>query len=169
MTASHAPGKALNIRELARAQQLDGSWNNDLEMTAAALLAFVRQGQTTQKGYYRKQLQRAFAWLAQTSGIGFAGFLRALALQELAEATQKPEHQAAFEQTLAALPAPADDLQSAALQTLNGAPGTFTAPTTVQSLDELRLAVLTRASGIKTAPELLDGILGRALAAGLAG
>lgn len=156
------------LRELARSQQLDGSWKNDVEITSAALLAFVRNGQTTQKGFYRKQLQRAFSWLAQTSADGFAGFLRALALRELANSTQKREHSAAYEQALAGLPAPADSLQKAALKILLGKPVTTHKPLKlVRNLGQLRLLVITRGSCSDVTPALLNTVLGKALVAGL--
>lgn len=60
------------IRWLARTQNMDGSWGSDaaqLEMTAAALLAFVRAGHTLRVGSYRRQLNKSVVWLlAHLSG-----------------------------------------------------------------------------------------------------
>ena len=159
---------AVILRELARSQQLDGSWKNDVELTSAAVLAFVRSGQTTQHGYYRKQVQRAFEWLAQSGAAGFACFLRALALRELADATSKPEHLAASAQALTALPAPADNLQKAALGILMGGTPSTKAHKVAKSLNELRLIVVARAPCSNVTPALLGDDLGQALAAGMA-
>lgn len=54
------------IRWLARTQNMDGSWGRgaeQLEVTAAALLAFVRAGHTLRVGSYRRQLSKAAMWL----------------------------------------------------------------------------------------------------------
>jgi Ca-activated chloride channel family protein len=158
------------LRELARSQQLDGSWKNDVELTSAALLAFVRSGHTPQKGFYRKQVQRIFDWLAQTSAGGFAGFLRALALRELADATKNQDHIAAAQQALTGLPEPSGRLQKTALEILTAEPGpkiTAQPHKLARSLDELRLVVVTRAPCSHVAPDLLKDDLGRALAAGM--
>ena len=157
------------IRELARSQQLNGSWKNDVELTAAALLAFIRSGQTTQKGFLRKQTQRAYAWLVQNSASGFAGFLRALALHELADATREPEQFMACAKAVSSLPAPADSLQTAAYHILMGRPASSIAHHLAKNLDELRLVVVSRAPCSKVVPELLSDDLGRALVAALAG
>ena len=159
---------AVILRELARSQQLDGSWKNDVELTSAALLAFVRSGQTTQLGYYRMQVQRAFEWLAKSGIGGFAAFLRALALRELADATSKPEHITVSAQALDALPAPVDNLQKAVLNLLTGSASSAKPLKVAKSLDELRLVVVTLAECGRVAPDLLKSDLGRALAAGMA-
>ncbi len=155
------------LRELVRTQRLDGSWNNDVEITSAALLAFVRRGQTSQKGFYRKQVQRIFEWLAQASAGGFAAFLRALALRELADSTQKQGHISAGEQALADLPAPSDSLQKEVIKMLSAQSIRATPHELVRSLDELRLVVVTRAPCANVVVFLVDHDLGRALVAGL--
>ncbi len=163
-----APSDAKNIfHELARSQQLNGSWKEDVEITAAALLAFVRSGHTTQKGHYRKLVQRAFTWLAETHAFGFAGFLRALALRELAQATQSPAHTAAFDAVMAGLPAPQSGLESTVFNILTNAPEAIPPMLKADSLDDLRLAVVTGSPCSQIAPELIRDDLGQALAAGL--
>ncbi|MEO0561771.1 MAG: VIT domain-containing protein [Chloroflexota bacterium] len=64
------------LKQLARTQNVDGSWNADgtvtaIEVTAAALLAFVRAGHTAREGDYRAQLRKTYRWLknANTSGL----------------------------------------------------------------------------------------------------
>jgi hypothetical protein len=162
-----APDAKNIFHELARSQQLNGSWKEDVEITAAALLAFVRSGHTTQKGHYRKLVQRAFAWLVETNASGFAGFLRALALREVAQATQSPAHTAAFDAVLAGLPAPQSGLESTVFNILTNIPEAFQPMPKADSLDDLRLAVVTGSPCSQIAPELLRDDLGQALAAGL--
>jgi Ca-activated chloride channel homolog len=79
------------LRWLARTQNLDGSWGGSLEMSAVALLAFVRAGHTNKAGTFRQAVRRAVRWVIENPQPGLAGFVRARALQELAEAT-KHEH-----------------------------------------------------------------------------
>jgi Ca-activated chloride channel family protein len=51
------------LRELARTQSVDGSWKQDLDLTAAALLAFIRNGHTTRTGNYRQVVKKAAGYL----------------------------------------------------------------------------------------------------------
>ena len=155
------------LRELVRSQQLDGSWKQDVELSSAALLAFVRSGQTTRQGFYRIQVQRAFQWLAQAVAHDFAAFLRALALRELADATQIPEHLAAARQVRAALPEPADNLQKAVMARLAGGTPPAKPHKLAKSLNELRRVVVTRAPCQNVTLKLLQDGLGRVLAAGM--
>ncbi len=155
------------LRELARTQKLDGSWNEDVELTAAALLAFVRCGHTTLTGHFRKQVARAFGWLSQASPTGFPAFLAALALRELADATQTPEHLAAAESAIQSLPIPSDNLEAVTLTILRDKARSFKPQKQTSNLNALRLAAVTRAKGVKISPELLGDGLGRVLAAGL--
>lgn len=118
------------IKWLARTQQVDGSWGGDVEMTAAALLAFVRAGHTTRGGSYRQQVKKAANWLrGQLGESGFASILAWKTLAELEAATSD-----AFVSGVPT-PQPTTDLENAIL---NGAPP----PQTVNSLDDLRLAAL---------------------------
>ena len=155
------------LRELARTQKLDGSWNDDMELTAAALLAFVRSGHTTLAGHFRKQVARAFGWLSLAALTGFPAFLAALVLRELADATQTPEHLAAAEKAIQSLPTPSDNLEAVALTILRDEARSFKLQKQASNLDALRLAAVTRAKGVKISPELLGDGLGRALAVGL--
>jgi hypothetical protein len=127
------------LRQLARTQKLDGSWNEDVETTAAALLAFVRAGHTTKGG--------SFKWLAQAKASRFAASALALALAELAQATGQADHQAAAQAVRLGLGAGQDRLETAVLTILQSPanPGVM-APTVIKSLDDLRLAAVLKAA-----------------------
>ncbi len=155
------------LRELARTQNLNGSWNEDVERTAAALLAFVRHGQTTLRGHFRKQTGRAFTWLLQNAGAGFAAWLRALALHELAEATAGAQHLAAAQSAASRLPAPSNEHEKAVLAALQRAALPPQPPTEIQTLDALRLAVVRKTAGARLALQLQQDELGRILSAAL--
>ncbi len=148
------------LRELARSQKLDGSWDSDVEMTAAALLAFVRAGFSTHKGIYRQQLKRAFAWLTVTAAPGFAGLLRAQALQELVDLTHNADQLLCAQD---ALKSAGPDLVKQAEKLLanknNRVPNL--------SLDELRMSVIARIPGISPDSKILIDPVGRILAAAL--
>ncbi len=132
------------LRWLARTQRVDGSWNADVEWTAAAVLAFIRAGHTTRVGSYRQALRRAARYLVEQAGAELTGaermarFLSAKALAELAAATGEEADRDAAHAMRQALPPPANDLETAAL----GQP--VQAPEAIASLDELRLAGLLR-------------------------
>ncbi len=120
----------VSLRDLARSQNVDGSWGQGdeaVERTAVALLAFVRAGHTTRSGHYRRQLAKALKWLLAASGSGVAALARAVALAELAQAIGD----ANLAQTAQAA--------QASLPPLSAPPaGTLT------TLDALRAAVLLR-------------------------
>jgi Ca-activated chloride channel family protein len=100
-------------RQLARIQQVDGSWKGDVLFTAAALLVFVRAGLTTHSGMYRRQLAKTVAWLQQAQASGFAAQARAQALDELAQATGDAGQAAAAQQAWQGVnPPPAARLES---------------------------------------------------------
>jgi Ca-activated chloride channel family protein len=73
------------LKTLARTQAVNGSWDNNAEHTAAALLTFVRAGHTTRAGSYRRQVTKAAMWLSKQVGTlsGFTLFAAVRALQEL--------------------------------------------------------------------------------------
>jgi Ca-activated chloride channel family protein len=130
------------LRWLARNQNVSGSWGRDadeVEMTAAALLAFVRAGHTTRAGHYRRQLAKALKWLLGANATGAAAQARAQALAELAAAIGDAGLQQTAQAAQAGLPAPS-------------APPA--GPLT--TLEALRAAALTRQRA-PVAPELLGG------------
>jgi hypothetical protein len=144
-------GREQALRALARAQKLDGSWNNDVEWTAAALLAFLRAGHTTRTGDFRPALRKAVRWLVDAKASGMAAFARALALRELASATGDAKDQSAADSARASLPAPSTPLEEAALG--NPVPP----PAAIRTLDDLRLAAVVKAR-LPVPKEVLKGV-----------
>jgi len=133
----------VTLRWLARTQMVNGGWKNDVLMTSAALLAFVRHGHTTRTGDFRQVVKRAYAWLEKAETIGKAAFIRALALAELADATQQPLHQKAAAAASAALPAPGSLLEVAIQSCLDRKmPPTLKVNGEVDNLDDLRLCAI---------------------------
>lgn len=163
---------------LARTQQLDGSWHSpdesrgpdritaDVELTAAALLAFLRRGHTTRSGSFRQQVRRAAGWLAARPASGFAAFARAAALGELAALTSSSAHRQSAASALASLPAPANRLETAARVHLTHGGPEPVEPEGLHDLDDLRLAALLNIRR-PVPPALLQTTLGRAWAAAL--
>jgi Ca-activated chloride channel homolog len=130
------------LRWLARSQNVSGSWGqgaDEVELTAAALLAFVRAGHTTRAGHYRRQLAKALKWLLGASSTGVAAQARAQALAELAAAIGDAGLAQTAQAAQAGLPAPS-------------APPA--GPLT--TLDALRAAALARQPA-PIAPELRHG------------
>jgi Ca-activated chloride channel homolog len=150
-----APGAAVGseqaLRALARAQKLDGSWDEDVEWTAAALLAFVRQGHTTRSGDFRVVIRKAVRWLVDAKASGFSAYARALALHELAAATGDAKDQSTADAAKSSLPAPKSPLEEAAL----GLP--VPAPKEIRTLDDLRLAAMVKAK-LPVPKELVKGV-----------
>jgi Ca-activated chloride channel family protein len=140
------------LRWLARTQKLDGSWEGDIERTAAALLAFLRAGNTTRTGSFRQALRRAAGWLAEHPSPDFPGFVRAIALGELARATGSEQDRALAQIAQTALHAPVTLLEKAAL----GEP--VQPPQAIQSLDDLRLAGIVKVH-LPVSPVLFQGPL----------
>jgi hypothetical protein len=133
------------IKWLARTQKLNGSWDNDLEMTAAALLAFVRAGHTTRSGSYRQQVRKAAAWLvnALPQAKDFPDFAALRALRELQQATSDSFVPAAIQ-----LAAPSTDPERAASSDTSPA-----LPNAVASLDDLRITALI-AGNVQTSEQI---------------
>lgn len=146
------------LRDLSRTQMLNGSWKNDVELTAAALLVFVRRGHTSRKGHYRRQVSRAAEWLAANTTSGFAAFLCALSLRELAEAD------GAAAPPPVSLPEPEGDLERTAHAVLNGLPDRNLKLKKIEDMDDLRLAVVTGQKGLDVPAGLMKKNLGWFLA-----
>lgn len=142
------------LRRLARSQKLNGSWDEDVELTAAALLALVRNGHTTRQGYLRKTVQRACQWLERNLASGFAAYLRALAFNELAAATQVKQQLEAARQAQEALPAPQTPAEKAAWALLQGQPWNAITPNQIDQMDDLRLLAACHAQRVNVAPNL---------------
>jgi Ca-activated chloride channel family protein len=140
-SAEHQTAEEI-LRWLTRIQNVSGSWGageTEVEQTAAAILAFVRAGQTHRSGHYRRQLAKAIKWLLAASAQGTAEHARAQALIELAAATGDSKVARA-----AQLAQPAPSAASIGLSE------------PLSTLDELRAAALTRQIK-EVAPTLLRG------------
>ncbi|MBX6771426.1 MAG: VWA domain-containing protein [Chloroflexi bacterium] len=67
------PGKGgieVILRDLIRSQAASGAWGEDgarVELTAAAVVAFARAGQTPIRGSFRRPLRRALEWLERNA------------------------------------------------------------------------------------------------------
>ena len=139
------------LRWLARTQNLDGSWQNDVECTAAALLAFLRAGHTPRSGSFRALMRRGVQWISATRPSGLGAFLRAQVLAELAERSGDDKDRSAAQSARVGLPAPVDRLEAAS----SGA--AVPVPQSIQSLDDLRLAGILKAGPRSLPPGLLSG------------
>jgi Ca-activated chloride channel family protein len=137
-----APDWQSVLRGLARSQKLNGSWNDNVELTAAALLAFIRHGHTPRSGNFRKQVHKARQWLEQAANFtSLAGYARCLALYELAQADQDRAVEVRNKEWSQRLPAPASPFERAVSEILNGLEKLPAAPGQCSTLDDLRLAV----------------------------
>jgi Ca-activated chloride channel family protein len=133
------------LRWLARTQNVSGSWgagDDEVEMTAAAVLAFARAGHTHRAGHYRRQMAKAIKWLLKARAKRCAAQARAQALLEVAEASGD------------------SGLLREARSAQSGLPP-FVAPSTstYTSLDDLRAAAVLREAG-EVAPALLKSAKG---------
>jgi Ca-activated chloride channel family protein len=131
------------LRKLARTQMVNGSWDQDVEMTSAALLAFVRQGHTTHTGSYRQQLRKAYQWLLHAPANPAQAHIRAAVLAALATQTHNAEQIHAAQALAAALPTP---------ETTPTQPP----PHTVEEIEDLRAAALANRH-VTVSPRLLKG------------
>ncbi len=131
------PNIDLGLRELARTQHVNGSWQDDVEITAAALLAFVRAGHTTRAGSYRRQVQKAMTWLLSQLGStrGFAAFAALRALDDLYGASGDGE---VSDSVRHSLPAASTDAERAAMGEA------LPAPQPITTLDEVRIAAFVQ-------------------------
>jgi len=128
------------LRWLTRIQNVSGSWGADegeVEQTAAAILAFVRAGQTHRSGHYRRQLAKAIKWLLAATAQGPAEYARARALSELANATGDPAIERASRLSHTAFPI-------------------IELHEPLSTLEELRIAALSRQIK-EVAPTLMSG------------
>jgi Ca-activated chloride channel family protein len=158
------PGGEELLRWLARTQELNGSWKEDIELTAAALLAYLRAGFTPRAGYYRQQTRRAAEWLIQAQAAGSAAFTCVVVLTELARTTGEAGLAQSAQAAAAALPKPATAIERAILAWLHDPQKGAQGLTGIHSLEDLRLAALVNAP-MQVPEELLKSDLGRIYAA----
>lgn len=143
-------GQEAVLRWLARNQNVNGSWREDVEWTAAAVMAFVGAGNTLRSGIYRQVMRRAVRWLVENPGSGSSAFLRARALADLAQVSGDEADEVNAKSARQALAAPVSDLECAALGQ------SVSVPDVLHTLDDLRLAVLTKVKR-QVSPDLLKG------------
>jgi len=136
-----------NLTVLARTQNVDGSWQDEVEMTAAALLAFVRASHTTHTGSYRHQAQKAMTWLLKRlpTARGFAAFAALRALDDLYAASGEGEVSEVLRHSL---PAATSDAERAAMGEQ------VAVPETLDNLDAVRIAALVQGYPRLTMPNL---------------
>lgn len=72
------------LKKYARTQNVNGSWNDSVEMTAAVLLTFTREGHTARTGNYRRQIKKALDWLGTNAG-NIDGMMRTILTIVIAE------------------------------------------------------------------------------------
>lgn len=125
------------LKWLARTQNIDGSWDN-AEMTAVALLAYVRAGHTTRAGNYRRQVDKAARWLLSKLA-DLQGFDVLVAVRALDELAQAAGDHAVPEEVRATLPDPQSDPARAAHATEH-----VPVSDQITSLDDLRIAALVQ-------------------------
>ncbi len=152
------------LRWLARTQELNGSWGEDIELTAAALLAYLRAGFTPRVGYYRQQTRRAAEWLIQAHATGTVAFTCAVVLAELAQATGEAPLSQSARQAAAGLPQPATAVEEAIVAYWFSPQKAVPALTAIHTLEDLRLAALLNLS-LAAPDELLKNDLGQVYAA----
>ena len=130
------------LKWLARTQRVDGSWES-AEMTAAALIAFVRAGQTTREGNYRRQVDKAARWLSGQLA-DLLGFDLLVAVRALGELHQASGDYALPDDVRAKLPEPRSAIERAACGVMPDQ-----VPDRVRSLDTLRVVALVQ-GGVET-------------------
>lgn len=133
------------LKWLARTQNVDGSWEG-VEMTAVALLAFVRAGHTTREGSYRRQVDKVARWLRDRL-TELSGFDLLIAVRALATLTIASGDHPVPDSIRLSLPEPQSDVERAARGL---APRAL--PSRIRSLDDLRIAALVQ--GDVDAPDL---------------
>jgi Ca-activated chloride channel family protein len=128
------------LRWLARTQELDGSWPDGVEFTAVALLAFARNGHTLRRGYYRKQVGRAAAWLAKSAPQPATLYLQVLALLALVKLDPDPGLQPVITQLAQHLPAPQTAFEQAVSALLDPSLQAPPAPAPIRIIEDVYLA-----------------------------
>ncbi len=107
------------LRHLARTQKANGSWDNDPLHTTLAILAFVRDGHTTQTGIFRSQIRKAIAWIQTQAASGLVQYLLAITFKELSLATNLNEHMELSKKYLSTTPSPTSAPMHFAFAVLN--------------------------------------------------
>jgi Ca-activated chloride channel homolog len=130
------------FRWLVRSQNLDGSWTQGIEFTAAALLAFVRCGHTHKRGHYRKQVQRAADWLARASAQGTPAYAQAFALLELAQVEKDALLQKAAQTIDSTLSDPSGPFEQAVYASVRPDANVANPPQRIIRIEDIRTAAV---------------------------
>lgn len=130
------------LRELIRAQNLDGSWEENPELSSSALLLFIRSGHLPNRGNFRIQMQRALGWLKNAQLSGFEAILRAIVFSELALATGKQKDQVIANEFIDDLSQPSSSLEQNAMELVRPGITGGKPPAELNTMDDLRLAGL---------------------------
>ena len=138
------------LRWLARTQNANGSWGEDGEQTAAALLAFIRAGNTSRSGSFRQVMRKALRWLSDANLDRKNAFLRCRVLEELAQKTGDKKDRSQADACRQSLPAAESVFEKACMRQA------AQPPDAIQSLEDLRLAVLL-GHVLPISPKLLKG------------
>lgn len=152
---SFKPTDEFTLRSLARSQNMDGSWNRNIEQTAAALLAFICNGHHTQAGDFRTILRRAARWLSEQSCSGLDAFLQALVLHELARVSGVEAYQIRFLELKGQLPKPKNALEKTVFDIVSDVEPQIPLFKKATTLDEIRLAGIL-AQKVEASPKLLE-------------
>ena len=139
-TEAGTPDAQEVLRWLARTQNLNGSWSEDVVFTSAALVAFVRQGNTTRRGYFRKQVNRAVEWLLGTTCNGTPAHLRAFALHELASTDPKLEKDSRISAIIDQLDTARTTLEQTIQTRIKNPATNISGPQEITDLESLRIA-----------------------------
>ncbi len=132
------------LRWLARTQNLNGSWSEDVEFTAAAILAFIRQEHTPRRGSYRKQVGRAAEWLLQATCGATQSHIRAAALHELASTEPGLAYVPQIETLISQLPPAMTPLEQIIRAKINHHEGSIPVPAGITDLESLRIACILK-------------------------
>jgi hypothetical protein len=127
-----------------------------------------RAGFTPRAGYYRQQTRRAAEWLTQAHAVGTAAFTCVVVLVELAQATGEAGLSQSAQDAVTALPKPVTAIEKAIVAHLQAPQKGVQTLTTIQTLEDLRLAALLNAA-LRAPDKLLKSDLGRIYAACLKG
>ena len=144
------------LRMLARSQKLNGSWDDDIQQTVAALLAFLRSNHTPHSGHFRSQLQRAVKWLLAEPTNDFTAYLRAYVFHQLANITGVERDLKTADELRMALPEVTNRLQRAIWACLLGNQFREYLPEALENLEDLWLAVILNLTDLPVSPSLYD-------------
>jgi Ca-activated chloride channel family protein len=155
-----------SVKEFARKQKLNGSWEDDVEITSIVLTHFVREGFTTQDGMYRRQLTKALTWLLSEVHTGKSLFIAAFALSKLWEKTQDAALRLELDELVSKLAEPRNEVEKWIGLDLQNVAIPNRPFRTILSIEDLYLAFLVDAKGTIVLEDLLDDKLGQFLGYG---